>query len=190
MNVAAPNDALCKRPTNVAFVHYADARTVGLTVYMTPDEERRLRDLLAALHDYGLILRASFVPALPHLGFREMLDVVRQTVGAHFVDAALLARGPPPVGSDPEPAAVMPVWAFEPEGNGADVLISSGRLWGADLLLEALRVESDDDPVPMPSVRARYARWNEAAGAGSSLKTTELPGRRGAYAIFAAPACA
>jgi hypothetical protein len=45
----------------------------------------------------------------------------------------------------------MPVWPFEPEGGGGDALLSSARLWGVDLLVEALRVADDDDPTPMPS---------------------------------------
>jgi hypothetical protein len=31
----------------------------------------------------------------------------------------------------------MPVWAFEPEGGSDDVLVSSARLWGSDLLAAA-----------------------------------------------------
>jgi hypothetical protein len=45
----------------------------------------------------------------------------------------------------------MPVWAFEPEGETEDVLLSSGMLWGADLLIEPLRVERDDSPLPVPA---------------------------------------
>jgi hypothetical protein len=67
---------------------------------------------------------------------------------------------------DPAPATIMPVWAFEPQGPTDDVLISSARLWGSELFVEALRVEEDDVPVPVPSVHWRFARWVAAAGTG------------------------
>jgi hypothetical protein len=76
----------------------------------------------------------------------------------------------------------MPVWAFEPEGGSDDVLVSSARLWGTDLFVEALRVEDDDHPEPVATVRERFARWITAAGQGETLKTVRLPGRHGAYA--------
>jgi hypothetical protein len=78
----------------------------------------------------------------------------------------------------------MPVWAFEPEKGGSDdVLLSSARLWGADLLVEALRVEGDDDPAPVPSVQDRFARWANAAGQRRELSTVRLPGRDGLTGI-------
>ncbi len=82
----------------------------------------------------------------------------------------------------------MPVWAFEPEGGSDDVLLSSARLWGSDLLVEALRVADDDDPQPVAAVRDRFRRWADAAGGRAALKTTRLPGRDGSYVIFAAAA--
>ena len=82
----------------------------------------------------------------------------------------------------------MPVWPFEPEGGSGDVMLSSATLWGVDLLVEALRVEDDDDPTPVPAVRDRFRRWADAAGHGGKLKTTRLPGRSGCYLLFAAAA--
>ncbi len=117
---------------------------------MAPYEERRLRSLLAALHDYGQVLRASFEPALPDYGFAEAVDYLRDSVGAHIVEAALAAGGRSLPGGEPAPAAVMPVWAFEPEGGSKDAPLSSARLWNTDLLVEALRVEDDDHPEPVP----------------------------------------
>jgi hypothetical protein len=35
----------------------------------------------------------------------------------------------------------------------AYVLLSSGRLWGTDVLIEALRVEIEEHPAPVPTVR-------------------------------------
>jgi hypothetical protein len=64
--------------------------------------------------------------------------------------------------------------------------ISNVRLWGTDLFVEALRVEDDDHPEPVATVRERFARWITAASQGEKLKTVRLPGRDGAYVIFAA----
>ncbi len=63
-------DAATARPTTVAFVTRFDATTFGRTVHLTPDEERRLRNVLAALRDHGFILDAGFEAALP--GFSPM----------------------------------------------------------------------------------------------------------------------
>lgn len=155
---------------------------------MTADETERLRRLLAALREYGFLLPASVEPALPGYGFGDVVADLRASVGAHIVDAALAARHQPMGGGDPPPAAVMQVWAFEPEGGNEVVLLSSARLWGADLFVEALRVADDDDPAPMPSVRTRFARWAEAAGAGRPLSPVRLSGRDGSYVVFAASA--
>jgi hypothetical protein len=47
------------------FVNCFDATTFGRTVHLTTDEERGLRNVLAALRDYGFILEASFEPPAP-----------------------------------------------------------------------------------------------------------------------------
>jgi hypothetical protein len=180
-------DAATARPTTVAFVNLFDATTFGRTVHLTPDEERRLRNVLAALRDYGFILEASFEPAVPGYGFADVADHLRATIGSPIADAALAAAERSVPATDPAPAAVVPVWPFEPEGGGGDdALLSSARLWGVDLLVEALRVEGDDDPTPVPSVRERFRRWADAAGHGGRLKATRLPGRGGCYVVFAA----
>jgi hypothetical protein len=176
------------RPVSVAFVNCHDATTFGRTVHMTAHEERRLRGLLEALRGAGIILRASFEPALPGYGFSDVVDHLRGSVGTHLVGTGLAGDDRAAPGPAPEPAAVMPVWAFEPEGGSDDVLVSSARLWGTDLFVEALRVEDDDHPEPVPSVRERFARWADAAGGGRALSTTRLPGRDGAYVVFAAAA--
>ena len=84
---------------------------------MTADETERLRRLLAALREYGFLLPASVEPALPGYGFGDVVADLRASVGAHIVDAALAARHQPMGGGDPPPAAVMQVWAFEPEAG-------------------------------------------------------------------------
>ena len=82
----------------------------------------------------------------------------------------------------------MPVWSFEPEDGSGDVLLSSVRLWGTDLLVEALRVEDDDDPTPVPTVRDRFRRWADAAGKGERLKTVRMLDHDACYVVFAAAA--
>jgi hypothetical protein len=67
-----------------------------------------------------------------------------------------------------------------------DVLLSSATRWNVNLLVEALRVEDDDDPVP--AVREHFHRWVAAADSGTTLATSRLPGRDGSYVIFAAAA--
>jgi|HubBroStandDraft_1064217.scaffolds.fasta_scaffold247317_1 hypothetical protein len=182
------SDAAPARPTTVAFVNCFDATTFGRTVHLTADEERQMRNVLVALHDYGFILEASVEPMQPGYGFSDVADHIRATIGAPIADAALAAgeRSVPAI--DPAPAAVMPLWPFEPEGGSGDVMLSSATLWGVDLLVEALRVEDDDDPTPVPAVRDRFRRWADAAGHGGKLKTTRLPGRSGCYLLFAAAA--
>jgi hypothetical protein len=80
----------------------------------------------------------------------------------------------------------MPVWPFEPAAGrpeGRDVLLSSGRLWGADLLVEALRMEDLDSPLPVPSVRRRFDRWMAAAGGGRKRVAVQPPGEPGWYVL-------
>jgi len=124
-------DAATARPTTVAFVNCFDATTFGRTVHLTADEERRLRNVLAALRDYGLILEASIEPALPGYGFADVADHLRATIGSPIADAALAAFERCVPATDPPPVAVMPVWEFDPDGGSEDVLLSSARLWGA-----------------------------------------------------------
>ena len=181
-------DAATARPTTVAFVNCFDATTFGRTVHLTADEERRLRNVLAALRDYGLILEASIEPALPGYGFGDVADHLRATIGSPIADAALAAFERCVPATDPPPVAVMPVWEFDPDGGSEDVLLSSARLWGTDLLVKALRVEDEDDPVPVPAVRERFRRWTDAAGQAERLKAARLPGRDGFYVLFAAAA--
>ena len=164
------------------------ADVAALRRRLSAQEKDRLRDLLGSLQDYGLILPPAFAAASDAFGFPDAVDLVRQAVGPIFVDAALFSGGRPGPGSDPDPVAAMPVWPFEPERAGSDVLVSSARLWGVDLFVEALRVEDDEEAAPVPAVRERYARWLAAAGAELAVRPVRLPGRPGSYAVFAAAA--
>ncbi len=145
------------RPTAVAFVNCFDATTYGRVAHPTAEEARRLRKLLAAVHDYGFILAASIEPALPGYGFGDVIDHLCATIGAHRRRRAGGGRARRARNRAP-PTAVMPGWALEPENGGGDVLLSSANLWGTNLLVEVLRIEDDDDPTPVPSVRDRFRR--------------------------------
>jgi hypothetical protein len=92
------------------------------------------------------------------------------------------------VAPPPKRVGVTPLRPFEPEDGSGDVLLSSARLWGVDLLVEALRVQDDDDSTPVPAARERFRRWTDAAGQAERLKAARLPGRDGCYVLFAAAA--
>jgi len=81
----------------------------------------------------------------------------------------------------------MPVWAGGGERGRAAQL---GEPWGTDLLVKAMRVEDDDDPTPVPSVREQFRRWADAAGKGARLKTVRMLGHDGCYVLCAAAAAA
>ena len=176
--------------TSVAFVNCHDASTFGRVVHVTAHERDRLRDLLRGLQEFGLILAPSLEPARPAYGFGDVVGHLEASFGAHILQAALPSEAGFVPGSDQPPVAVMPVWAFEPEAGSEDVLLSSARLWGADLLLEALRLDGEEDAQPVAAVRQRFERWAAAAGGRAEVAPVRLPGRSGSYAVFASPASA
>jgi hypothetical protein len=186
-----PEGTAAKRRVDVAFLQCCDATVFAEPVLLTDTEEQRLRALLASLQDFGLILRPNAAARRQHYDFDALLGHLRASVGAPVVEAALAADPDAPLSREPAPVAVMPVWAFEPEGDDPedqDVLLSSGRLWGTDVLIEALRVESEESPAPVPTVRSRFERWLEAGGGGRDRAVVRLPGRDGCYVLFAAAA--
>jgi hypothetical protein len=72
---------------------------------------------------------------------------------------AVSHRGDPSAAGRPVTVAVMWAWAFEPEGDDPDdhdMMLSSGRLWGADILTEPLRGERE------------AAAWSRPCGLGST----------------------
>ena len=121
---------------------------------------------------------------MPGYGFANVLA----HLGAPFAGAALAAAERTAPDREPPPAALMPVWSFEPDGGSEDALLSSATLWNSNLLVEALRVADDDDPPPVPSVRERFDRWAGVARAGQRLAMVRLPGREGSYVLFASAA--
>ena len=175
------------RPGCVAFVQCNTAITFGQVVHMDKHEELCLTNFLATLQDAGLVLRPCLSPGLPGWTFAEVVAHLRWAVGGHLIDAFLAGTNRLEPGA--EPAAVAPVWPFDREGVNDDIMVSSARLWGVDLLVEALRVRDENDPVPVPSVAGRFALWAAAAEGGSGrLRTTRLPGHCGNYVVFAAAA--
>ena len=186
-----PEGTAAKRRVDVAFLQCFDAALFAEPVLLTDAEEQRLRALLASLQDFGLILQPSAAARRQHYDFDALLGHLRSSIGAPFVDAALAAGPDAPLSDEPAPVAVMPIWSFKPAGDGPadrDVLLSSGRLWGTDVLIEALRVESEERPAPVPTVRSRFERWLEAGGGGRDRAVVRLPGRDGCYVLFAAAA--
>ncbi len=102
-----------------------------------------------------------------------MAAYLRATLGSPIADTALAAAERSVPHSDPVPIAVMPVWPFEPEDGSGDALLSSARLWGVDLLVEALQVEGEDDPTPVPTLLAHVrlrSRSEERRSAMGSLR--------------------
>jgi hypothetical protein len=179
------NDIADVRHYAVTFAQCFDATIFGRVVVMTAAEELQLRNALLALQNIGCVLSPSIDPMAPVYGLRDIIEHLRTAVGSQIVDLALATVSP---GEKPAPAVLMPVWAFEPEGESDDVLLSSGTLWGTDMLFEALRVVDDDNPEPVPAVRDRFLRWALAAGGRINLTTTRLPGRDARYVLFAAAA--
>jgi hypothetical protein len=176
------------RPTAVAFANLYDATTYGRTVCLTACEQRQLRAALGALRDYGFIHAPGLEPAVPGYGFADVVAHLRASLGVPFAEAALAAAERTAPALEPPPAALMPVWSFEPDAGSEDALLSSALLWGSNLLVEALRVAGDDDPTSVASVRERFDRWAGAARAGRRLATVRLPGREGSYVLFASAA--
>jgi hypothetical protein len=82
----------------------------------------------------------------------------------------------------------MRVWEFDSEGESEDVLLGSGALWNTDVLIEALRVEDDENQEPWRPVRDRFQRWVDASGGNRERVSVRLPGRDGNYVLFASAA--
>ena len=86
--------------------------------------------------------------------------------------------------------ALDPAWrgrSSRRAGSG-DALLSSARLWGTDLLVEALRVEDDDDPTPVPSVRDWFRALGRRRGPGREAEDDAAAGPDGCFVLFAAAA--
>ncbi len=178
--------------TRVAFLNCFDASLFVAEVELTDDDRRQLDSVLAWLQEAGILLLPSQDQALARMGANDVVEHLRATVGDQIVEAALGADPDRLAGDAPAPSAVLPIWPFEAEGNDPadrDVLLASGRLWGADVLLEALRVEDPDSPEPVREVRSRFDRWTKAAGGSRLRAVIHPPGEKGCYFLvgIAAP---
>jgi hypothetical protein len=178
------------RPVRVAFLNCFDATLFFADVQLSADDGTRLAAVLGWLQDAGMLLLPVPQGASDCSDLASVLAILRAAFGDQVVEAFLAAGRDLPRANRPAPTAVMPIWPFEPEGGGSrDVLVGSGRVWGADVLLEALRVDDPDSAEPMPAVRSRFDRWVGAAGGQRTRAVIHPPGEDGCYVLagMAAP---
>jgi hypothetical protein len=185
------NGTVETRTSRIAFLNCFNSQLYVSDVIMSETEEIQLNATLTWLRDAGVLLLPAneLVPCT--ISVADVIDHVRRSVGDLLVDTALSAEPTHLCGNLPQPIAVMPVWPFTTEGDDCkdrDVLLSSGRLWGNDILLEALRVDDHDNPVPVCPVRSRYDRWIKAAGGGRLRAVVHVPGEKGGYFVAGAAA--
>ena len=174
------------RPVRVAFLNCFDATLFSADVHLSREDEARLTALLAWLQDAGILILPKPPRGWCGSNFSAVIAHLRGAVGAHVVEAGLAAGPALPNATRSPPAAVMPIWPFEPEGSsGRDILVSSGRLWGVDILLEAFRVDDPDSPESVSAVRSRFDRWVWAAGGRRLRAVIHPPGEEGCYILAA-----
>ena len=175
------------RLVRVAYLNCYNATFFSPEVQMCREDEARLSRLLCWLQDAGALLLPQ--PAAEGAEtFDGVVAHLRSMFGAPFVEAGMAADAARAPMSGGAPVAIMPIWRLEPEGNDPrdhDVLLSSGRLWGGDVMIEALRVDGPDHPVPVRAVRPRYDRWVRAGGGGRLRVAVQPPGRTGWYVLGA-----
>jgi len=171
-------------PYSLAFIRSLDARLVVISVRLSALERKRLQQLLGILESSGHIILPRTYPVTTTLREPAVLTMLEDWLSPDVVGAALGASKYPFIPS-PAPAAVIPVWEFEPV-DGDDVLLATAQLWGSDLLIEALRVRDDEEPQPIGCAEKRFSQWRASAGGDGDLKTVRIPGRAGAYVLFAA----
>ena len=185
------DNTLEARQVRVTFLNTFDATFFSADVDLSQQEEGRLEALLSWLQEAGVILLPQPSTGAVEPTFQGMLSHLRGSVGAHIVEAALAAPSAPYQADRGTPIAIMPLWPFEAPDVGSnhrDVLLSSARLWGADLVVEALRVADPDSPIPLPSVRERFDRWMSAVGGGRDRVAVQPPGEPGWYVVAAVAA--
>ena len=175
------------RPVRVAFLYCFSATFFSADIPMCREDEVRLARLLCWLQDVGALLLPR--PAAEDADtFDGVVAHLEKKFGSPFIIAGMAAgagRAPMSGGS---PVAIMPIWRLEPERNDPgdhNVLLSSGRLWGGDVMIEALRVDGPDHPVPVLEVRPRYDRWVRAGGGERLRVAVQPPGWTGWYVLGA-----
>jgi hypothetical protein len=181
------NSTRATRLVRVAYFNCYSATLFTADVQMCHEHELRLSRLLCWLQDAGALLLPQ--PAADGADtFDGVVAHLCSTLGTPFVEAGMAADAACPPTSGGAPPAVMPIWRFEPAGEDpgdCDVLQSSGRLWGSDVLIEALKVGGPDHPVPVPAVRPRFDCWVRAGGGGRLRVAVQPPGRDGWYVLGA-----
>lgn len=171
--------------TAISFARCYDAAIFTAAAELTAVEAEQLRELLGGLEGLGLVTLPSVAPmSVPSTGLRAVMVQLSDWLAPHVVKAVAATLGQQRSPLAP-PNALMPLWPFEPCGDSNDLLVTTAQLWGCDLHVEALRVESDEEPRPVPSVAARFAAWRHAAPGHGGLATVRLPGREGRYVLFA-----
>ncbi len=182
------NETKVMRSTRIAFLNCNDATLHVADVKLTDEERARIQAALGWLEHSGVVLVPRQYQGAPVRTYDALLARLQASVGDLAFQAALGAEPQEPIGEQPAPCAVMPIWQLQPEGDDAkdrDVLLGSGRLWCTDLLIEALRVEGPDEAVPVSTVRPRLERWARGAGGGLMRSPCQPHGEDGWYAIMA-----
>ncbi len=167
MTTPAPAAKPPTPPCLVGFVRCLDGKLQFHQSAASASEISSLRMLLDGLEQLGLIHGPVLMPAPPAGTAASLIQDLRQDLGEIAVDAVLDA-GTQGIGrKEPPPATIAPVWPFEPAVDGDDgVLVSSLRLYGVDLKLEARRADPD----------------------ATEHTTIVIPGHAGEYLVFAEPA--
>jgi hypothetical protein len=161
------------RPSTVAFVQSFDAILFVRTVVMTEAEESQLRSALLALQSIGCILSPSVDPAVADLSFRDVIEHLRAAIGTQIVELALLTVSP---GEKPAPAALVAVWAFKPEGDSEDVLLSSGTLWGSTCSSRRCASRATTTPSRFPPCATASCGGRARLGTSASSRRRGCPG--------------
>ena len=123
--------------TRIAFLNCNDAKLHVIDACLTQEQAARLRGALAWLEECGLVLVPQGHADGGVTSFNGVVEQLAASVGSLSLNAALSCLPASPPRQGVKPAAVMPVWPLEPEttiGGGSDLLVSSARLWGADVL--------------------------------------------------------
>jgi hypothetical protein len=178
------NDPLTsRRAVSIAFVRCADGATFLATAALTAAECKTLRGLLAGLRGLGLIT----VPLIgEHASGGTALAAVEAELKSWF-PAFVLSAARAGVEHGAPAGALMEVWPLEPADPTGNLLVGTARLWGCDFAVEALRLESEEEPRPVPAVAARFYRWAHAAGGLDEPRIARVPRQTGDYAVFVAP---
>ena len=174
-----------RQPRLLAIIRARDAQIALIDTSLTVDEAERLEKVLARLVEIGVLAFYGFGLPLEHATcWRQISVFMHEHLGELPFDA-VEAAAPYAATPTPKPDMLVPVWVFEPLNDHPGVLAASGLFAGQPIEFEALPVEDADLTVPLPHVAARFATWRAAAGRGAILGTAAIPGRDGAYAVFA-----